>query len=68
MDRDMINVYLCNFKDRDCNCMPWCGKQMGSCYSTPVEEFAQLRNNGEPIIISQIPLSAFYAEITEEDS
>lgn len=59
-----IDLYLCNFMDRDCNRSPGCCKQGGPCYCTTEKKFAQLQNDGKPIVVDQIPV---YNELTEED-
>ena len=59
-----IDLYLCNFMDRDCNHSFGCCKQGGPCYCTTEKKFAQLRNDGKPIVVDQVPV---YNELTEED-
>lgn len=64
MSCNLIDIYLCNFMDRDCNRSPGCGKQGGPCYCTTDKKFAQLRNDGKPIVVDHVP--AHDAKMDEE--
>lgn len=55
MSCDLINVYLCNFMDRDCNRSPGCCKRGGACHCTTDKKFAQLQDNGQPIVVDRVP-------------
>lgn len=64
MSCNRIDLYLCNFNNRDCNRSPGCAKQGGPCYCTTYKSFAQRRSDGKPIVIDQVPM---HDELTEED-
>lgn len=64
MSCNLIDVYLCNFMDRDCNRSPGCCMQGGPCHCTTDKKFAQLQNDGKPIVIDRVP--AYDAQMDEE--
>lgn len=55
MSCNLIDIYLCNFMNRDCNRSPGCCKKGGPCYCTTDKKFAQLQNDGNPIVIDRVP-------------
>lgn len=63
MSRNLVNLYLCNFK-RDYNRSPWCDKQGGPCFCTTDKNFALLQSDGKPIVIDQVPE---HNELTKEE-
>lgn len=54
MSCDLIDIYRCNCKNRKCNRSPGCCKNGGPCHCTTDKKFAQLQNDGKPIVVDQI--------------
>lgn len=64
MSCNLIDVYLCNFMDRNCCRSPGCAKHGGPCYCTTDKKFAQLQDNEKQIVVNRVP--AHDAQMDEE--